>query len=150
MFGEFNPRQVGTQNPLVGDKAAANTVATFANGTLVLAAANLNFNNTATVNVSAAANGTTQSNVAFVVNAAAVLVGVVSGNTSNVVVTYNANGNTVIDTLASGGAGSNLTPVFLKANAAYQLANQALVIGTQALIDVYALNPSLYAFFSGV
>lgn len=52
--------------------SAANTVATFANGTIVLANANLNFNNTATVNVSAQANGTTQTNISFSVNTSAV------------------------------------------------------------------------------
>lgn len=48
--------------------AAANTVASFANGNIVLAAANLNFNNTATVNVSLTANGNAQVNVAFTAN----------------------------------------------------------------------------------
>jgi hypothetical protein len=50
---------------------AANTVATFANGTLVLAASNLNFNNTATINVDITANGTVQTNVQFSVNTSA-------------------------------------------------------------------------------
>jgi len=50
--------------------AAANTVATFANGTIVLAKGNLNFNNTSSVNVAASANGSTQSNIAFDVNTA--------------------------------------------------------------------------------
>ena len=49
---------------------AANTVATFANGTIVLAKGNLNFNNTSSVNVAASANGSTQSNIAFDVNTA--------------------------------------------------------------------------------
>jgi hypothetical protein len=48
--------------------SAANTVATFANGTLVLTNANLNFNNTSTVNVAITANGTTQTNVALNAN----------------------------------------------------------------------------------
>ena len=48
--------------------SAANTVATFANGTIVLPNANLNFNNTISINVSAVANGTTQSNVSFSIN----------------------------------------------------------------------------------
>ena len=51
--------------------SAANTVATYANGTIVLVAANLNFNNTATVNVGASANGTGQSNVSFSANGTA-------------------------------------------------------------------------------
>jgi hypothetical protein len=66
--------------------SAANTVATFANGTLVLANANLNFNNTATVNISVTANGTTQTNVAFSVNASSVAGG------SNTQIQFNNNG----------------------------------------------------------
>jgi len=50
---------------------SANTVAVFANGTLTLASANVNFNNTGTINVSSTANGTGQVNVAFSVNTAA-------------------------------------------------------------------------------
>lgn len=67
MFGELGGK-LPTQNPLVGPMAAANTVATFANGSLILAGANVNFNNTATVNVAVTANGTTQANIAFSVN----------------------------------------------------------------------------------
>jgi hypothetical protein len=52
--------------------SAANTVATFANGVIVLPNANLNFINTTTINVVAAANGTTQSNVGFTVNTTSV------------------------------------------------------------------------------
>ena len=48
--------------------AAANTVAVYANGVLVLANADLNFNNTATVNVFATANGTGQVNISFTAN----------------------------------------------------------------------------------
>lgn len=46
----------------------ANTVQVFANGSLILSNSTLNFNNTATVNVAAAANGVRQSNLSFVVN----------------------------------------------------------------------------------
>lgn len=45
---------------------SANTVAVFANGTIVLSKANVNFNNTANINVVATANGTNQTNVSFV------------------------------------------------------------------------------------
>src|ERR1017187_4923196 len=48
--------------------AAANTVAVYANGILVLANADLNFNNTATVNVFATANGIGQVNISFTAN----------------------------------------------------------------------------------
>lgn len=47
---------------------AQNTVAVYANGTLTLGNANLNFNNTATVNVHVLANGTGQVNVSFDAN----------------------------------------------------------------------------------
>ena len=45
--------------------ARANTDSTFANGTIVVARSNVNFNNTATISVIAAANGSTQSNISF-------------------------------------------------------------------------------------
>jgi hypothetical protein len=51
--------------------AAANTVWVYANGGSILSSANLNFNNTATINVAATANGTGQANIAFAVNTAA-------------------------------------------------------------------------------
>lgn len=51
--------------------AAANTVATLHNGTLVLASANLNVNDSQTVNATVTANGTGQANVAFNVNTSA-------------------------------------------------------------------------------
>jgi hypothetical protein len=46
----------------------ANTVHIYANGTSVLPNSTLNFNNTATINVAAAANGVLQTNVAFNLN----------------------------------------------------------------------------------
>jgi len=45
--------------------SAQNTVAFHANGGLILAKSNINFNNTATVTIAATANGTGQVNVAF-------------------------------------------------------------------------------------
>jgi hypothetical protein len=57
-----------TQNTIIA--SAANTVSVFANGIIVLPNANINFNNTSTVNVVASANGTTQSNIGFTVNVA--------------------------------------------------------------------------------
>src|SRR6185437_415000 len=62
--------------------AAANTVATFANGTLVLADANLNFNNTSTVNVSVTANGTNQTNIAFSANSSAIASSIANASTT--------------------------------------------------------------------
>jgi len=61
---------VNTNSPTVANiaNAAANSVAVYANGVLVLSNANLNFNNTSTINVFATANGTGQVNVQFVAN----------------------------------------------------------------------------------
>ena len=62
----------GAVNVWIDTKGAsgggANVVSTFANGTIIVANANINFNNTATVNVVAAANGTGQANISFVAN----------------------------------------------------------------------------------
>ena len=68
VVGQANSAYAQANSAYTKANAAANTVATFANGTLVLAAGNVNFNNTATVNVAAAANGSGQSNISFTVN----------------------------------------------------------------------------------
>lgn len=47
---------------------AANTVAVYEGGILVIADANLNFNNSATMNAAVTANGTTQANVTYTAN----------------------------------------------------------------------------------
>jgi len=61
-----------TTNSNVTTENATN-FGTFANGGVVIAGvANLNFNNTATVNVSVTSNGTNQSNVAFTTNVSAI------------------------------------------------------------------------------
>jgi len=60
------------QTAIIVAAAAANTVSVYSNGALVLSNADLNFNNTATINVALTANGTTQANVAFSVNTSAV------------------------------------------------------------------------------
>lgn len=84
---------------------AANTTKVYANGTLVLANANLNFNNTSTINLSVTANGTGQVNVAFLVNTGAVLNLIASGNTANLIVTPEANGQYQLDTRFTPGGG---------------------------------------------
>ena len=67
--GSFqNTAPTPTNTIYAAANSAANTVAVYANGTLVLSNSTINFNNTATVNVSATANGTTQSNLEFSVN----------------------------------------------------------------------------------
>jgi hypothetical protein len=67
-FGTVNST-FGTLNTNI--TGASTEVSTYVNGTLVLGSANLNFNNTATVNVSGAGNGTGQSNVSFTANVTA-------------------------------------------------------------------------------
>ena len=63
---------------------AQNTVATYQNGTIVLANANLNFNNSASVLIAPSANGTGQSNLQFSVNTTLNLVSLnVSSNIAN-------------------------------------------------------------------
>ena len=69
---------------------AQNTAAVYANGTLTLANANINFNNTSTVNVSTSANGTSQANVSFAVNTAAITSAAAGG--SNTQVQFNNQG----------------------------------------------------------
>jgi len=112
--------------------------ATYANGTVVLSTANVNFNNTATVNVVAAANGTNQSNISFVANISQILEGVVSGNTSNINVTYNANGDVVIDTRLPPGSGGGAYEVDVYANGTSVLTNANLNFINTSFITVYA------------
>lgn len=55
--------------------SAANTVAVYANAGIILAAGNLTFNNSATINVSAAANGTFGTNIALTANTSGIGIG---------------------------------------------------------------------------
>lgn len=59
-----------------GAAANANNVTVYANGSLILANSNLNFNNTYSINVSATANGTNQTNISFSVNPAIIQSGI--------------------------------------------------------------------------
>jgi len=100
-----------------------------ANGTLVQANSNLNFNNTATVNVAITANGAGQVNIAFAANGTAL--GIPAINTA----LGTMNTNFASDNAAWANANTNINAAFLKANAAYVLANQGFVIGTQGFIN---------------
>lgn len=63
-----------TGEPFVQANAAANLVAIYANNSLIMANANVNFNNTASINVSATANGTNKAaNVEFSLNTASII-----------------------------------------------------------------------------
>jgi len=67
-YGQANGAYAQANGAYAQANNAANTVATFANGTLVLAASNLNFNNTASIDITITANGVTQTNVEFSLN----------------------------------------------------------------------------------
>ncbi len=71
-YAQANIALLVAENAYDAANAAANTVAVSNNGTLVLAAANLDFLGTATVNVSVDANGTTQTNIAYTANTTAI------------------------------------------------------------------------------
>lgn len=143
------------QVPSASVNAAANTVATFANGTLVLADATLNFNNTNTINVVASANGTKQTNVAFQVNVSAI-----SGAQNNYEADVLANGHLVI---ANANLNYNNTATLnvavaangsTQANISFNVNVQAVVSNTEANVTnavnlVYATNPNWYALYSG-
>jgi len=91
----------------------------YANGTLVLANGNMNFNNTISINVAAAPNGSPQANVAFNINTSMNLVSLnVSGNIANagnIKATQNiAAGNLAITQNASFG---NITTANINASA---------------------------------
>jgi len=106
---------------------------TYANGTIVVASANHNFNNTATVNVALTANGS-QVNIALTTNAAAILSGVASGNTSNINVVLESNGQIQIDTrLTAGGGGTPAGP-----NQAIQFNNNSTFGGVSNLSYDYS------------
>jgi hypothetical protein len=124
--------------------AAANTVAVYEAGTLIIADANLNFNNSGSVNASVTANGTTQANVQFTINLSSLpssgVQNVSSGNTSNLVISGNST-NVIIDTRITGGGGGGNTvdyQVDVYANAASPLANVALNFNNTATVNVSA------------
>lgn len=94
MFGEISPRVAGVGNGLSGSKAQASSVATYANGSLIQATANVNFVNTTTIIVTATPNGNLQSNIALSVNTS-VLSNPQINAASNTVATY-ANGNLIL------------------------------------------------------
>lgn len=104
-YAQGNLAYTAANSAQTAANSAANTAAFFANGTLVLVDANLNFNNTATVNVGITANGTTQVNAALTVNTGAVLNLIASGNTANLIITPEPNGQYQLDTRFTPGGG---------------------------------------------
>jgi hypothetical protein len=73
------------------EKMPDNTEARTSDSISVMANANINFNNTATINVAASANGATQTNVAFSVNTSAVSGGSGTPGGANTQLQYNNN-----------------------------------------------------------
>jgi hypothetical protein len=118
----------------------------YANGALGLANANLNFVNSATINASVIANGTTQANVSFSVNTSAVGGGAVGNyevdvfaNGTSVLANAKLNfvdsTNITVQAVANGTANANISFVAntaLISNAAYFAANAANVTGQTA------------------
>ena len=91
--------QTTAQNAYATANTAGNTAEVYANGTIVLANSTVNFNNTASINVSATANGTKQSNVAFTLNVSSItFANLTTANVTTLNVTSNAyvTGNSVL------------------------------------------------------
>lgn len=120
----------------------ANNTGTYANGTAVLAnVGNLNFNNTATINVSVTANGSLQSNISFTVNTSAV-----GGNGAGILSLNNS--FTVYDTFqrANGpNLGTNWAGMFANLNVTSNTANTAAGLGdTSELWSANTFGPDQF------
>ena len=105
--------------------SAANTVAIFANGSLVLTRSNVNFNNSATVNVNVTANGTSQSNVEFTVNT----------TSTGIVAAYNQ-ANAAYNQANNAYAAANNAAVRVSANSGSALSSNTLVFNNTATVTV--------------
>ena len=108
--------------------AAANTVAVYANDTIVLTKANVNFNNSATVNVGVTANSTTgRANIQFTVN-----------TTSTGIVAAGDQANTARDTAngAYGQANAAANTVAVYANDVLVLAKSNVNFNNSATVNV--------------
>ena len=121
----------GTINTNIGTaysqaNTSANSVWIYANGTSVLSNSNINFNNTATVQVLATANGTTQSNIAFTVNTTGA--DFASGANSSAQTTFTTTNTTF------GTVNTNISTAYGQANAAYTKANNAAVYANGIIV----------------
>ncbi|MGH7744748.1 MAG: hypothetical protein ACREQ5_08035, partial [Candidatus Dormibacteria bacterium] len=121
-YGQANSAYGQANLAYTAANSSANMVATYANGTIVLTKANLNFNNTATINVTALANGTGQANISFSANASAI--GAAGANTD---VQFNDNG-------VFGGSPSLI----------WNKANNTLVVAGN-VVPTYIIQPTLKA-----
>jgi len=91
-----------------GNAATANAVRTaMTQANTLTGNANLYFQNSATMNILASVNvAGVSSNITFQANQAALLLGVIPTNPSNIAMTYYSNGNVGIDTIGGGGSGT--------------------------------------------
>lgn len=125
----------------------ANSDVVYANGASRVNVANLNFINTATVNVSVTANGTTQANIAFSVNTSAVGGGGGNGNVANATTTVRGI-TLLIDTTnstdnANAATANAVGTVFTTANSANATAQAAIVLAANAF--TLANSDAVYA-----
>ena len=137
-YGGANTANTNALNAYAQANTSGNTVWIYANGTSVLSKSNINFNNTATVNVSATANGTTQSNIAFAVNvsstdwasgansSAQTIFGTINTSFGTLNTTFGTT-NTTFTThnTTFGTVNTNIGNAYSQANLAYTAANTA-------------------------
>jgi len=121
--------------------SAANTVAVLVDGSLILAAGELNFNHSGTINVSATANGTGQTNVSFAANDTALgipaiqaALGVTNTAIINIESALAATNAAVANIYSTANAAANTVAVFH--NGALVLANVNLNFNDTATVNV--------------
>lgn len=138
-YGQANAAYTQANAAYAAANTAANTVVVYQNNALILAQANLNFNNTATINVLAGANGT-EANVAMAANTANILGFVTSANTANIVIQANGAGINVDTrslqltmTTCSFNATANQTVFILTANATTETQVLVFINGVEQL-----------------
>ena len=127
-----------------GGGGGANVVTVKANDTVVVANAKINFNNTATTTVSAAANGTYESNISFDVNLPAV-VGGAYGQANTAYGQANvAYGQANAAFSQANSAYGQANTAYAQANSAYARANALAVYANSGLILSNIPNISIY------
>jgi hypothetical protein len=158
-YGQANLAYTQANNAYAAANAAANTVAVYANDTLTIADANINFNNTATINVSSTVSGATMANVAFSVNLSAIAqsdnnyeVDILANgslviananlnfnNTSTVNVSIGANGTSQANIAFAVNLSAIDAATSAEVDAVGEVANNALAYGLQGVVNIYPL-----------
>ena len=144
-YGQANAAYTQANLAYAVANLASTQVSTYANGTIVLASSNINWNNTATMNVSVVANGTTQSNVSW--NANGTALGIPAINTS--LGTMNANFGTINTTFGTtnttfGTVNSTFATMNTTATAAYNvnIFVNGSAIGNSQNVNIVSANTS--------